>query len=131
MTKIAEAIVPAFLEAAIVSSPSGKQNSYAAHNLPSVVLVEARPYAQPVSYANAFAQPAMRTRESSLIEDSVRRLKEHIEKTDQVYSPPSVARWWLSLDGFEPPRGVKDAGGLANLLEKLSALVRKEAKERA
>lgn len=126
--EIAEAVVPAFLEAAIVSNPSGKQNTFAAHNLPSAVLVEVRPYPQPVSYANAFVKPARSSRERDLVEDSVLKLKEHVERTQKVFSPPTTARFWLSLDGFAAPEGVEDAGGLASLRKKLADLVAQGAR---
>ena len=127
--KTAAAAVPAFFEAAIVSGPSGKQNAFAAHNLPSLVLLEARPYAHPVSYANAFAVPVVAA-PSGLIEESVRKLREHVEKTDRAYAPPSTERLWFSLDGHEPPRGVKDVGNLAGLRKRLTALARRGAKDR-
>ena len=125
--EIAEAVIPAFLESAIVSNPSGKQNTFAAHNLPSAVLVEVRPYPQPVSYANAFVKPARTTRDRDLVEDSVLKLREHVEKTNKVYSPPSTARFWLSLDGFTAPEGVEEIGSLGELRQRLATLVQEGA----
>lgn len=125
--EIAEAVIPAFLESAIVTNPSGKQNTFAAHNLPSAVLVEVRPYAQPVSYANAFVRPARSSRERDLVEDSVLKLKDHVEKTSKVYSPPTTARFWLSLDGFAAPEGVEEVGSLAVLRQRLAELVKEGA----
>lgn len=121
--EIAQAVVPAFLEAAVVSTPSGKQNTFAAHNLPSAVLVEVRPHPQPVSYANAFADP-VDTRKDGLIKGSVNALREHVEKTDKVFSPPTVARFWLSLDGEAPPKGVTNLDNLKALKAEIARMVK-------
>ena len=110
-----------------MTTPSGKQNTFAAHNLPSAVLVEVRPYAQPVSYANAFVRPARSSRERDLGEDSGLKLKDHVEKTSKVYSPPTTARFWLSLDGFAAPEGVEEVGSLALLRQRLAELVKEGA----
>ncbi|HOM73296.1 MAG TPA: type I-E CRISPR-associated protein Cas7/Cse4/CasC, partial [Armatimonadota bacterium] len=49
--------IEALLKASVLTTPTGKQNTFAAHQLPAAVLVEVRPYATPVSYANAFVKP--------------------------------------------------------------------------
>lgn len=48
--------VEAFLKAFALALPSGKQNSFAAHSRPAVLLVEVRTD-QPVSYMSAFEKP--------------------------------------------------------------------------
>ena len=55
--ELAEKTTLAFLEAAVFTSPSGKQNTFAAHQLPDAILVELRDRKVPVSYANAFVNP--------------------------------------------------------------------------
>ncbi len=47
----------AYLYAAITAIPTGKQNSMAAHNPPSMVLTVVRDKGQPMSLANAFVRP--------------------------------------------------------------------------
>ena len=56
--ELAAHAVEVFARAMTMTTPSGKQNSFAAHQLPSVILVEVRPHPTPVSYANAFVDPA-------------------------------------------------------------------------
>lgn len=70
---VAARAVVALLEAAATAQPSGKQNSFAAHNLPDMVLVEVSERNVPVSYANAFVSPAD-NRGGSLMENAIRKL---------------------------------------------------------
>lgn len=55
--EIARRAVQALVEAAVTANPSGKQNSFAAHNVPDLVLVEIRERNIPLNYANAFVSP--------------------------------------------------------------------------
>ncbi|GAA5531164.1 CRISPR system Cascade subunit CasC [Herpetosiphon gulosus] len=55
--ELATKAVLALLQAAMTAIPSGKQNSFAAHNLADFILVEVLDRTIPVSYANAFVQP--------------------------------------------------------------------------
>lgn len=61
----------AFLNGAIMAIPSGKQNSFAAHNLPDFVMVEILEKNIPLSYANAFLKPVRAKRDESLMDASV------------------------------------------------------------
>ena len=49
--------VGAFMRAAALVTPTGKQNSFAAHNPPDGILVQIQDRNIPISYANAFAKP--------------------------------------------------------------------------
>ena len=55
----------ALLRAAVLAIPSGKQNSMAAHNPPSFILVDVRDGGAPRSLANAFVDPVKPTRQES------------------------------------------------------------------
>ena len=76
----------AFFEAAVFASPSGKQNTFAAHQLPDAILVEVRDRKIPVSYANAFVKPVTAGREEDLVEQSIAALKEHVEIITEKFS---------------------------------------------
>lgn len=69
----------AFVEAAARVTPSGKQNTFASHTLPALILVEARPRKTPVSYANAFVEPARAGRDGDLVTSSINKLATHVE----------------------------------------------------
>ena len=93
----ADKVIQAFLEAMVYAIPTGKQNSFAAQNLPSFGLFIARQGGVPISLANAFATPVRiphRTKEGELDEDlvglSVSRLTEHWETLGKVYGDQGV-----------------------------------------
>lgn len=56
-TETARRALEAFLFAASLTTPSGKQNAFAANNPPDAILVEIKSERLPVSYANAFVEP--------------------------------------------------------------------------
>lgn len=77
-TTAREAVL-AVLEAGIFAQPTGKQNAFAAHNLPDFVLVEVSDRNLPVNYANAFQDPVKTGQKESLMFASISRLIEHAE----------------------------------------------------
>lgn len=113
-TDVASAAVGALIRAAATVSPTGKQNSFAAHNLPDLVLVEARDRNVPISYANAFLKPAWATGKRSLMDASVEQLGDYIARISAVYEIPTK-RGWIGTGDWEIPE--------AERLATLSALV--------
>jgi CRISPR system Cascade subunit CasC len=83
---IARQAVLALVEAAALAQPSGKQNTFAAYNLPDLVLVEISRRNLPVSYANAFLQPARANVHSTLIEASFAQLAAHMQKISATFN---------------------------------------------
>jgi CRISPR system Cascade subunit CasC len=77
--------VLALLDAATTAQPSGKQNTFAAHNLPDLVLVEVRERNLPVSYANAFVKPAHQSFKQSLMDVSVEMLADYMARVTKAY----------------------------------------------
>lgn len=84
-TAIARQAVLALVEAAATAQPSGKQNTFAAHNLPDLVLVEVREKNLPVSYANAFIKPAHQSFKQSLMDNSVNLLADYMARVTKTY----------------------------------------------
>lgn len=82
--EVATRAVTALIEAAATANPTGKQNSFAAHNLPDFVLVEISDKNIPVSYANAFLKPAQAFR-STLMEDAIDKLNQYATKLRNSY----------------------------------------------
>lgn len=85
--------VGAFLRGAARVNPTGKQNSFAAHNLPDGMLVEIKN--TPISYANAFANPVPGKGERDLISQSIAQLGQYIHDLDTGYGKPQK-RFWFS-----------------------------------
>lgn len=90
--KLAAHTVAAFIRAAAIANPTGKQNSFAAHNPPEGMLIEIRN--SPVSYANAFAKPAAQG-ERDIISQSIAQLGQYVHDLDIGYSKPQE-RFWFS-----------------------------------
>lgn len=82
---IAARAVLALIEAAAFAQPSGKQNSFAAQNLPDFVLVEISDKNVPINYANAFLEPANNFN-GSLMQNSIRKLDEYAAAVRAAYS---------------------------------------------
>ena len=83
-TEIARKAVTAMIEAASVAQPSGKQNSFAAQNLPDFVMVEVGDKNIPVSYANAFLAP-VNNFNGSFMHNSIASLDEYAAQLRTVY----------------------------------------------
>lgn len=111
--ELAQITASAFLQAAVFSTPSGKQNTFAAHQLPDAILVEVRGQKSPVSYANAFVKPIQTRSGEDLVENSIRGLKTHVEQVTKKFSLRSKGRFWLTtrevqIDGAQSCETVDD-----------------------
>lgn len=84
--QIAATAVQALLRAAMTAIPTGKQNSFAAHNLPDFALVEVLPRNIPLSYANAFLKPVRARGDESLMDASITALTAYAEKVPAKYN---------------------------------------------
>lgn len=78
--------IRAFLRGSIAAVPTGKQNTFAAHTPPSLIMAVVRPNgAQPMSLANAFETPAQPGSGISLVGASVKALDAHWKSLNAVY----------------------------------------------
>lgn len=75
----------AFLNGFVVSEPTGKQNTFAAHNPPEFVAVSVRQNGSPRNLANAFESPVHVTRQQSLTLISVEKLIAQAQKLQKAY----------------------------------------------
>jgi len=83
----AEDVIADFLRASVMAIPTGKQNSFAAQNLPDFGLFIVRRNGAPLSLANAFAKPVsiFPGRDEDLIGRSVASLAETHARFKEVY----------------------------------------------
>lgn len=87
----ADAVIKGFLQAMVYAIPTGKQNSFAAQNLPSFGLLVRRQGGVPISLANAFAKPVRPSKDyDDLIGLSVDRLTKHWDELSKVYGDQGV-----------------------------------------
>jgi len=84
--EIARRAALVLLKAAATAQPSGKQNTFAAHNLPDLILVEVRARNLPVSYANAFLSPARQSRKQTVMDDAIARLGDYMARIGRAYN---------------------------------------------
>ena len=82
--EVAVRAVAALIEAAAIAQPSGKQNSFAAQNLPDFVMVDINEANVPVSFANAFLTPS-HNRGDSLMANSIKKLDEYAGQIKTAY----------------------------------------------
>jgi CRISPR system Cascade subunit CasC len=87
--ELARQTVEAFLKAAIHAIPTGKQNSMAAHNPPSLVLAVVREGAL-WSLTNAFLRPVAPDGKHDLLQNSALRLDEHWGRLARMYGSDDV-----------------------------------------
>lgn len=99
--ELAQATVEAFLKALPEAIPTGKQNSFAAHNPPSFVYAVVRDQNAPWSLANAFEAP-VRPNGSGLTGESIMRLDDYWGKLSKMYGGGIRAGAWFSLSDFDP-----------------------------
>jgi CRISPR system Cascade subunit CasC len=93
--ELALSALRAFTLAFARALPSGKQNSFAAHNPPEFVGVCIR-HAAPMSLVNAFERPVSPRRDESLSSQSVREMAAYEARLAAVYG--SAQDQWLTLD---------------------------------
>lgn len=82
--EVAQRAVLALLPAAVLSHPSGKQNSFGAFNPPDFVLVEVSDRNLPVSYANAFLKP-VNGFGNSMMANSIKQMSDYVARLSEVY----------------------------------------------
>jgi CRISPR system Cascade subunit CasC len=80
--------VEAFLKASIMAIPTGKQNSFAAQNLPSLIYANAHE-GPAVSLANAYLKPATPTPDHDLVSKSVDLMDQHAGSLAKLYGQPA------------------------------------------
>ena len=92
---LARRTVEAFVRASITAIPTGKQNSMAAQNPPSLVFAVVR-RAGLWSLANAFVKPVAPTAEGDLVENSVRALDRYWGRLTAMYGTEQLMGYWLA-----------------------------------
>lgn len=93
----------AFIRASIAAIPSGKQNSMAAQNPPSLVMAVVRERGL-WSLANAFARPVRATEREGLITGSISALFNQWGKLKRMYGKTGIVGAWVSEEeDVSPP----------------------------
>lgn len=92
--ELEEATIEAFVRAFVDAVPTGKQNSHAAQQKPSFVMVVARD-AGLLSLANAFAKP-VQTNKGDLVQESIKALDQHWGEMSEMYGSKGIKGKWFA-----------------------------------
>lgn len=95
--ELIKAALEVFLRAFVEAIPSGKQNSFAAHNPPSFGAVRVQDNAQPRNLMNAFEQPVPKGSEG-YVRPSIRELDAEWQWVDAHYGDSGEVYYWLRAD---------------------------------
>ncbi len=87
---MARRTVEGFLKASVAAVPSGKQNSYAAYSMPSLLLGVVRTDGMAWSLANAFERPVTPHREGGYVRSSGRALDAYWGRLCKVYGEATL-----------------------------------------
>jgi CRISPR system Cascade subunit CasC len=107
--------VSTLLAAAALATPTGKQNSFASHGIPELILVELSSTKRPISYANAFLQPV---EGPNYLANSAAALKSYVEAVSPAFAPADTQRFLLAVGHAKTTiDGATPAGTLDKLVE--------------
>ncbi|MBI3759416.1 MAG: type I-E CRISPR-associated protein Cas7/Cse4/CasC, partial [Deltaproteobacteria bacterium] len=107
----------AFLRAFIHAIPTGKQNSFAAHNPPSLVFAVVRS-GTPVSLANAFVKPITPRGEESLVGKSITELDRYYGQVVKMYGDGGLRKSAVcQLETTTLSNMKEDVGSVDNLID--------------
>lgn len=119
--EIVRKAIPALLRAMAFTDPSGKQNSFAGHVLPSVVMVECKEQKIPTSMVNAFVEPVGKN--GDLVEQSARKLAAEVDMTARNFGLEVRERLWFCVDKYDvkPETATKVCATFPELVEAVAA----------
>jgi CRISPR system Cascade subunit CasC len=86
--------VGVLVSAAALATPTGKQNSFASHGIPELLLVEVSNTKRPITYANAFLQPV---EGPNYMAQSAKAIKEYVESVAPAFAPVDMQRFLLAV----------------------------------
>ncbi len=121
-TELAKKTIEAFIRASVNAIPTGKQNSFAAQNPPSVVFAVARKSGS-WSLANAFAKPVWVGENGDLIEESTVKLVDYWGKLAKAYGDKDIQAKPAYTLGTVELKGLDAVDSLEQLISKVNQAV--------
>jgi CRISPR system Cascade subunit CasC len=119
--ELAKTTAAAFLKAFVHAIPTGKQNSFAAHNSPSLVFAVVRD-GTPVSLANAFVKPVAPRDGESLVEKSIQAMDDYYGRLVGMYGHGGLKKSAVcQMDGVALKHLKDDVGSVEKLIETVVA----------
>ncbi len=112
------------IEAMALATPTGKQNSFAAHGMPDLILIELSEVKRPISYANAFLQPVEGGAGRNLMTESAKALKGYIESVGKAFAPSDLCQILFAVGPAEIDLKVQhNANTLDELIKQVVAQI--------
>lgn len=99
--ELVQKAVPALIRTMALTNPSGKQNSFAGHVLPSAMLVECKEQKIPTSMVNAFVEPVRPNQDGDLVYNSIVRLASEADMLSRNYGLEVTRRLWFCVDKYQ------------------------------
>lgn len=124
-TELAVKGLRAFLEGFVVAEPTGKQNTFAAHNPPDFVAISVRRNTAPRNLANAFETAIRVKRDESLTKKSAEKLARKAKELQCAYGGEEKV-FVLNLVGAEVDGFGLAAPTLKDLLDKAVSAAQEE-----
>jgi CRISPR system Cascade subunit CasC len=122
--KTADNIIREFLEASVKAIPTGKQNTFAAQNLPLLGMFIVKKDGMPCSLANAFVKPVFaRNEKDDLVEKSIKTLTQHYENLIGVYGNMGEVTKSVFHIGYEESLGAFVNDSKKTLQEAIEAVM--------
>jgi CRISPR system Cascade subunit CasC len=112
--------VGAYVRASVLAIPTGKQNSMAAHNPPSLVLAIARQNGVPISLANAFCKPVRPDGDTDLIAASIEALQDYLQRAYRMCGVAQAHAFYIAdrkITAVQDPIALQDSGSLDALVK--------------
>lgn len=120
----AASVAGVLVNTAALANPTGKQNSFAAHAVPELILVEVSKVKRPISYANAFLQPVKGGIGRNLMTESARAFHEYIDCVAAAFAPADVRRVLLAVGPASVElKGAHRVGTLDDLVQSVVGLI--------
>lgn len=124
--------VQALIEATVYALPTGKQNTFAAHNMPSLIAAEVRPTGAPRNLANAFVRPVTPGPDNDLVAESSDRLMREWRRQGRIFGHTGKAHLVNAhdreLSDDVLPVGTRSHESVSDMVQKVMEDVRAQLK---
>ena len=119
--EIVRKAIPVLLRTMAFTNPSGKQNSFAGHVMPSVVMIECKEKKIPTSMVNAFVEPVGKG--GDLVKQSAEKLAAEVDMTARKFGLEVKERLWFCVDKYDvkPESATKICATFPELVEAVGA----------
>ena len=127
---LAKVAIPALIQTMAFTNPSGKQNTFAGHSLPSAILVECKEKKIPVSLVNAFEVPVWANQDGGYIKHSIEKLIEEDMKIQNSFSIPVKERLWFNTEGISNENmNAEMFNSFTDMIEKIRNIIGDDSNE--